>query len=388
MTRTDISRTDNSIQQALISVEDSNIDNLRGPFESPVVIPITWASTISFWVAAIFVAAASAGEQVIRTQISSSFMEFRWFFVQFLCLLSLAISVLFLLYDVWKEPALRKNVMKNILPKTVVWLAILDTLHSMSLMLAIGVIPSSLTIVLPLALPPVAFLVKMANGGCGCAVFRVNVTFGLVAVFVGIGLCILPSAIQWDSCFFKDYDPNNVWIHCGILLFSLIPAAQSALRKERMMADLEINPNALNIYLSFLQFVIGFVLSAAVLPLQDLTASSKVGPHPFANFAAGFQCLHTSASRLLAAAANDPNASAVLNSTLCPANSDLFAMTCKYAFLVSLLHASLLQFLPRAETPNQVTLTLALGSAAALLFFIAPMYGKDCPEDAAVFAGG
>ena len=260
-------------------------------------------------------------------------------------------------------------------PRTMLYLAFLDTLHSLLLILSIGVLPAPLTISIPLVLAPLTVALRFFSSGCRGRNRNHQMLTGVGLAFLGWLLTMIPSITHWTSCFplapppLDDIPPSalQLWIHAGFLVLSLMPAGLSSARKDAMLARLELNGNGLNLVLSFLSLLVGFVLSPIFLQLQALTAQKDM--NPLSNLAAGYHCLQ----------GIDTHHATFDTGSMCAEDrGPLLTKLISYFIAIFLFHSGLTELLERISRPNQITVTLAAGSILALVWFVIPTFIMSC----------
>lgn len=89
--------------------------------------------------------------------------NYRWFLVELVSLLSLFASAITVL--VKRREIAATTTLASLPLKTLFYMAVLDTVHAMCLMLAFGVLPGPLAMLLPQLSVPIVLLFRFFNGG-------------------------------------------------------------------------------------------------------------------------------------------------------------------------------------------------------------------------------
>jgi hypothetical protein len=89
--------------------------------------------------------------------------NYRWFIVQFLALGTCVISGVFVFLN---RREIRETMSWSSLPlKTMLYMAVLDSVHSMCFTVALGVLPGPLSVIIPQTIVPLVILFRFFGGG-------------------------------------------------------------------------------------------------------------------------------------------------------------------------------------------------------------------------------
>lgn len=220
----------------------------------------------------IAVVVTASGEQVLRAVITSNLYHYRWFFVQLMCiwsvaLASLAIAVRCLLFG--------KSLNFRAVPfKTLFFLAFLDMSHSLLLILPSGVVPFSLALLLPqFTIIFTMGLQRITSRKCPSIGYCIGTGLLLLAPVIAAGPCwetyqACPST--QDIC---GRSKSEILTNAGVLLLASLPAAGSGVYKHSLLSYTVVAPEVLIMLLSFIQLLMGFAVGPLALRLQYVAAT-------------------------------------------------------------------------------------------------------------------
>lgn len=227
---------------------------------------------------------SSTGEQVLRKLVASNMYNYRWFLVQLLSLFAFVQAGICLLFQLWQHrsninhifPVMRPDSPKFGLPmKSFFYIAILDTAHSVCLVISLGIIPSTLSVLLPQLLVPITMFFHAVANNSPCYGYYF---IGGLLIFSGCLVSFIEKILYFKSC--DGGRSRGELIANGIMLIvGIIPSALSSSYKKYYLEKTLVNLYAFNWITSGFQFLIGFFIAPLAIELQYVVHTPINSPH-------------------------------------------------------------------------------------------------------------
>jgi len=242
----------------------------------------------------ILIALSSGIEQSSRKLLAANLFNYRWFLFE---LASLTIFVVTGLTCCWWERNKVKHSIKHhgVPIKFLMATSLLDALHSLALLVAIGILPVSWALLLPQLLIPITILFRsLIHKGWRCFTSHGSSTsiVGCSLVLLAAGMIMLPDLMHFESCPALDikeevparggaggaqyvtFHPESkllrreLLVYASVLVASLIPNALSHLYKQSFLQSNPVHLPLMHAGLSGGQLVWGALLAPFVIELQ------------------------------------------------------------------------------------------------------------------------
>eukprot|EP00457_Paulinella_chromatophora_P005181 gb/GEZN01005195.1/.p1 GENE.gb/GEZN01005195.1/~~gb/GEZN01005195.1/.p1 ORF type:complete len:535 (-),score=23.60 gb/GEZN01005195.1/:148-1752(-) len=241
-----------------------------------------------------------ATEQVLRKIVTTHLYNYRWFLFELLAIVTTFVS----LGGVTVKWLYQKGpIAWDQLPiKGLVLMGFLDTVHSLGVTIATGILPGSLTVLLPQALIPCFMIVRHFYGGAEFSwqACPAKLIAGCAAIMAGVLVMVVPVVGIAENCITANRTRGELVWNLLILFLSLWPAAVSSVYRSNLLARQDVEIWLLNLYGGAIQVVFGILLGPLALRLQfagavDVTVRGHVVDFPsvslFTNFHHGLKCL-------------------------------------------------------------------------------------------------
>jgi hypothetical protein len=231
------------------------------------------------------IALAYGLELVLRKIVATNLYHYRWF----LCLLLTTLTFLFTLTTavIWHRTSILHHLRHHGFPlRFVVGMALLDTVHTLSLVISLGVLPPLHTLILPCLMVPFSLLFRFfATNGERVGWMSL---LGSVGVVVGAGMIVVPSIVSYSPCGASAHTldsadaRNEIVLNALLLVIGCIPAAVSAIWKQAHLQHHPMNSALFQVSLAFCSIVWLLLLGPLALAMQGLgsTGVQSVGPQP------------------------------------------------------------------------------------------------------------
>lgn len=235
---------------------------------------------------------ASAAELIFRKVLATNLFNYRWFLVELLAILTFIVCGIMTMIN---SEDIGNRIPWSYLPlRTFVFTAILDAVHSNFLTVSIGVLPGSLSVLIPQTIVPLTLMIAFCSHSeqsCQGYTFLAS-----TIIFVGIFLSFVPTLIQFEPCYADGKSEAEFSSNVGLLLMSCIPAAISTVYKQVSLAEHPVDITVMNMMTSGFQIIINLIIGPVSLQLQYMHATNS-GPNANTGAAGwGFSGIYPSVS--------------------------------------------------------------------------------------------
>lgn len=309
---------------------------------------------------AVVVIFSSTGEQVLRKILASNMYNYRWFLVQLFALFAFIQTGICLLFQVCQCSSRTKtsfeysrSIFANIPLKSFFFMAILDTGQSLLLIISLGILPPTLSVLLPqIVVPFTLFYQSFRSSQYSC--------YSLVGAFLILGGCI--SAFILEIIYFRacngSQSRGQILLNGCILIVGAIFGAISCTYKNTCLQTNNISIHAFNWATSGLQFLAGFVIAPLGVELQyiyQISIDWDISRNILVNYVQGWKCIAGINSQ---------------NGDLCQSLSGILCFEILiYIFSITVLQFGLTQLMCNTTRASCMPLTIMFSMHASLMTF-------------------